>query len=384
MRTAPPDRKRRGTLFLLPLLLLAALSPTPASALGPQSLLDRVVARSSGYGGGVARAAQGPAGRVLWEGASGEAVRGGPAMPADANFEIASTSKAFTAALVLRLAEEGTLDLDAPISTYLPPSYTQGLLVIDGHDYGPELTLRQLLSHTAGLPDYWNDPPWIIPGVNAFLFDYIRDPDRFWTPEEILAYVPDLDPIFVPGTGWHYSDTGFLLAGMIAERVTGLSLQDLYAAYIYQPLGLHDTWLHWREPSPGTRTESHRYEGTYDMYLHRHNSADWAGGGLVSTTGDLERFLRGIADDALFANPATKDAMMAWVPTGTPDIEYGLGLFHVNLGAGMGWIWGHDGYGNSFAYYWPRHDVTFTGGLNQTENDWWPLVFLGAWAIDRP
>jgi D-alanyl-D-alanine carboxypeptidase len=303
-------------------------------------------------------------------------------MPTDANFEIASTSKAFTAAAVLLLTERGTLDLDAPISDYLPPDYTDGLLVIGGHDYGPELTLRQLLSHTAGLPDYWNDPPWVIPGVNAFLLAYILDPDRFWTPEEILAYVPGLDPIDVPGATWHYSDTGFLLAGLVVERVTGDPLHEVYDRLIFGPLGLDDTWLHWREPSPGTRTESHRYEGTWDMYPRRHNSADWAGGGLVSTTADLERFLRALWDGALFEDPATFGEMTAWTPTGVGGIDYGLGLFRVDLGAGLGWIWGHDGYGNSFMYHWPRHDVTFTGTLNQTGNDWWPLVFLAARLID--
>ena len=103
-------------------------------------------------------------------------------------------------------------------------------------------------------------------------------------------------------------------------------------------------------------------------------SADWAGGGLISTTRDLERFLRGLATGALFHQPGSLDLMRQAVPVGENDISYGLGLYRVKLADGQGELWGHDGHGNSFAYYWPGRDITFTGTLNQTENDWWPLV----------
>jgi len=303
-------------------------------------------------------------------------------MSRDANYEIASTSKAFTAATVLLLVEEGLVDLDQQIGQILPPQITTGLLVIQNHDYGPELTIRQLLAHTSGLPDYWYDPPYIIPGVNAFLFDYILQPSRFWEPEEVLAYVPGLTPIFVPGTGWHYSDSGYVLAGLIIEEVTGKDLHEVYREKIFDPLGLDDTWLHWREPQPGTLLESHRYEGSWDMYIKRHQSADWAGGGLVSSSGDLQAFIRALADDTLFSDPGTILEMTAWVGAGMPGIDYGLGLFRVDLGFGKGEIWGHDGYGNAWMYYWPEQDVTFVGTLNQTENDWWPLVMAAVFQID--
>ncbi len=358
-----------------------ATSETAPPRIDLQKELDQVVALNNGFGGGIFRVASGSQG-ILWEGASGETVYNGAAMPVDATFEIASVSKTFTAATVLLLVEEGRLALDQRIDELLPPAYTTGLIVISGHDYTPELTVRQLLAHTSGLPDYWNDPPYIIPGVNAFLYQYLLYPQHFWTPEEILAFVPGLYPAFVPGTGWHYSDTGYVLAGLIIEELTGQDLHDVYRDRIFTPLGLDDTWLHWREPPSSQLTESHRYEETWDMYLYRHNSADWAGGGLVSSTRDMEAFLRALADDAFFTDPQTSAEMMNWIDTGTPGISYGLGLFRVALGHGQGRIWGHDGYGNSWMYYWPDYDVTFTGGLNQTENDWWPLVKAAAFQID--
>jgi len=380
-----------GPLACLVPALLAALpgpqnpapSPPDTLHLHLQKLLDTQVADNGGRGGGVFRVGLGPVWEA-WNGTAGTLELGGAPMLPEAAFEIASTSKAMTAALLLLLQEEGRVDLDAPVARYLPPGTTTGLLVIGGHDYGPEITLRQCLAHTAGLPDYWNDPPYVLPGVNRFLFDYLLRPQRFWQPDEILPYVRDLDPIFVPGTGWHYSDSGFLLAGMVAEAVTGQSLRDALRMRIFQPLGMQHTWLRWRDPDPPGLVLSHRYEGRADMTLRRHNSADWAGGGLASTTRDLDRFLRGIATGALFQDPASRQQLMAWRATGQTDIEYGLGLFRVRIGFGLGWVWGHDGYGNSFAYYWPERDATFTGTLNQAENnDWWPLLVAAALELGR-
>ena len=339
-----------------------------------QQELDQVVARNNGRGGGVLQVRIGPIWEA-WSGASGEMEVGGAPMDSGAAFEIASTSKAMTAALLLVLQEEGLVDLDLPAATWLPPGTTTGLLVIGGHDYGPEITLRQCLSHTSGLPDYWEDGPYVLPGINAFLFDYLAAPQRLWAPEEILPYVRDLDPIGVPGGAWHYSDSGFLLAALVAEEVTGLPLQDALRTRIFEPLGMQDTWLRWRDPDPARPLLSHRYEALGDMTLLRHNSADWGGGGLASTCEDLHRFLRGIATGDLFQDPSSLEQMQAWRPTGEPAIEYGLGLFRVFVAPAYGHVWGHDGYGNSFAYYWPERDATLTGTLNQAlGNDWWPLL----------
>lgn len=360
----------------LPLLIPAQ---DPGSRL--QGVLDYLVQQNQGNGGGVARVGIGRD-QVLWQGTSGAVERNGAAIPADANFEIASTAKAFTAAALLLMVEDGLLDLDTPIGAFLPSAATRGLLVIQGHEYGPELTLRQMIQHTSGLPDYWKDPPYVVGSFNAFLLDYSLHPQRMWQPEEVLAYVPDLDPIFIPDSGWHYGDSGFVIAGLIMEHVDGRPLHEIYRHRIFLPLGMTETWLHWRETAPPGLVQSHRYEIGYDMYTKRQNSADWAAGGLVSTSRDMQIFLRQLATGGLFSDPQSLVEMTSWVDTGESGVAYGLGVFRVDLGFGMGEIWGHDGYGNSWMYYWPRHDITFTGTLNQTENDWWPLVFAAAWMVE--
>ncbi len=136
--------------------------PGASPAIDLQAVLDAIVGRNRGYGGGVFRL-HSPTRGLLFEGSSGYAVRQPPVpMQLYNTFEIASMTKTFTAVTVLLLMENGLLELDEPIGTYLPSEITSGLLVIGGHEYGPEITVRQLLNHTGGLPDYWYDPPYII------------------------------------------------------------------------------------------------------------------------------------------------------------------------------------------------------------------------------
>jgi D-alanyl-D-alanine carboxypeptidase len=344
-----------------------------------QRLLDAAVRRNGGFGGGVLRI-ESPSQGVLWEGASGRAARDlEAAMTAADTFEIASVTKTFTAVCVLSLVEEGVLDLDRPAAAFLPGGVTQGLLVVRARDYGPDITLRQLLNHTSGLPDYWDDK--LRRGrSNAFLTDFLADPSRDWEPLAILGYVRNMKPIGVPGQRYHYSDSGYLLLGLLIEAVTGKSLDRVFRERLFAPLGMADTYLSYHEPPEG-HDESHRYEEALDLHGQRRQSADWGGGGIVSSTRDLSRFLIALAQGKLFKNATTLDAMMGWRATGTPDVEYGLGLFRITLDAGQGKLWGHDGHGNAFMYYWPERRLAWVGTLNQTKNDWLDLVTRAMMAV---
>lgn len=328
-----------------------------------KDMLDRLVARNDGFGGGVVRVS-GPDGFLCEAAAGRQAGPGSSPMTADTPFEIASITKAVTAATVLRLVEDGKLRLDDPLKALLPAGLRQG--------FSETVTVRQLLSHTSGLPHYWEDGPKNREGNNVFLSAFLAEPGRFWQAEDILAAARTL-PAKRAGSRFHYSDTNYVLLGLIIEHTTGRPLHQVFREKIFAPLGMTSTWLSYREKRRGP-APSHRYEGTEDLHDVPRQSADWAGGGLVSTARDLERFLRGLASGKVFRHPETLDLMRKAVPTGEPDISYGLGIYRVKLEAGLGELWGHDGHGNSFAYYWPQRDITFTGTLNQTENDWWPLV----------
>lgn len=354
---------------MIQLLLTSAALALPA----PSPVLDALVASNGGYGGGILRVAEPSTGQVLVD-ASGDAWRNGPTMnPSDA-FEIASITKTFTAATVLLLAEDGTVDLDDPIGAHLPLVVGMGLLEIGGVDYGPDLTLRQLLQHTAGLPDYWYDPPYVLPGVNAFLLEFLVDPNRTWTPLELLDHAAQLDPVGMPGGGFHYSDTGYVMLGLMIEELEGQPLHDVYRSRITGPLQMHDTWLPYHEVQPAGQVLSHRYEGTADLHNVPRQSADWAGGGLVSTAADLEIFVAALATGGLFADPASWTEMTTAVPADEPDVYYGLGVYLVDLGPQGLWV-GHEGYGEAWMWWWPQQHLAITGTLNQTTSYWWPLAF---------
>ena len=350
-----------------------------ASALALQAALDAAVQKHGSYGGGVLRIAT--VAGVVWEGASGTLSHGGGPMTPDATFEIASVTKMLTAATALLLVEDGALSLDAPLAQSLPPGLTQGLSVVGGHDYGPEVTLRQALAHTSGLADFWTDPPLGPTGANAFLTAFEGDAAHTWKPEEVLAYVPKLTPFAKPGVAFHYSDTGYVLVGLAIERVTGAPLHAVFRKRLFGPLGMDDTYLSYHETSTSAAAEAHRYEATTDLHATPRQSADWASGGLVSSTRDLTRFLFALVSGEVFAKKGSLAVMQSFSPTAQPGVEYGLGLFRTSLDVVPGTIVGHDGHGNAFLYLWPERGLVFAGTLDQTDDDWYPLVQSAAAAL---
>lgn len=377
-------------LFALPPSQLSGCSTDPdetpppscESALDLQRELDGAVAKNAGYGGGIYQI-DGPCG-VRFLGVSGQIAKGSStAMATSDTFEVASITKTFTATLILQLIEEGHFQLETPIGTLLPAELISRLLVLTGHDYSGEITVHQLLNHTSGLADFWTDPPFETPGVNAFLADFLADPSHFWPPEEVLSYVPNLYAYGRPGSGYHYSDTNYVLLGLLIEQITGQELHDVIRNRLLAPLGMSDTYLSYREAPTSSLIESHRYEDDWDMYGKTHQSADWASGGLVSSTRDLSRFMHALAEGEIFSSPSTLSAMRTAVPTGMTDVTYGLGIFRIVLDDG-GELWGHDGHGNAFMYYSEGDGHVHVGTLNQTGNDWWPMVFSGVTAVRHP
>ncbi len=371
-RTVAPQSRTPSRSFAAP---ETAMNRRDSSGAKFQWALDAAVARNRGFGGGILRI-ESATGELVWQGASGGLASNGPALrPTDA-FEIASVTKTFVAVAVLRLVEDERVQLDAPIGRYLPPDVTRGIVKLHGVDYGPSITVRQLLAHRAGLPDYWTDPPFVPgqDGTNAFLVDFLRDVNRLWTPGELVAYLPRLTPIARPGLRYHYTDSAYVILGLLIEHAVGVPLHEHIRTALIEPLKLTETWWAYREPPVSGTREAHRYEGAIDLQGQRRQSADWGGGGLVSTTRDLGSFARSLLSGRVFKRPETLATMQSWQSTGEPAIEYGLGLFRVALDRNAGEMWGHDGHGNAFMFYWPKGRLWWIGTLDQTENSWWDMV----------
>jgi CubicO group peptidase (beta-lactamase class C family) len=331
-----------------------------------QALLDNLVDCEPGVRSGLLLV-DGPA--FHWKGASGVAFAdsGLPILPDD-QFNIDSITKMMTAAITMMLVEDGTLALEDRISAHIPGPLVKELHVYKGRSYGEEITVRQVLNHTSGIADDWACP--------GFVDLIAADPGKRWSPEETVEYVKrNCEPCFEPGNGFHYSDTAYNLLGLVLERVTGRPLHELYREMLLDPLGMDHTYRPAYEPArpsiPG-RPPAERYLDDMECGLWVSvMTADWAGGGLVSTIEDLNAFLRSFVRGDIFRDPLTKDTMLTWVRSG-PRNNYGLGVSRVLFSkfddpgvAALKEVWGHTGSSHNFMYYWPQEDVTIIGTLNQ-------------------
>jgi CubicO group peptidase (beta-lactamase class C family) len=331
-----------------------------------QSLLDDLVNGQENVRNGVLLV-EGPG--FKWKGASGLAFpEQGLAMLPDDQFNIDSIAKMMTATIVMKLVEVGELGLDDPIGQYLSGTLMDGLHVSEGRNYGESITVRHLLNHTSGIADNWNHP--------AFLDLIIADTQRRWTPEETVEYIKkNCPPRFPPGGGFQYSDPGYNLLGLIIEQITGRALHEIYRALLLDPLGMEHTYRPSHEearPSQPGRGPSRRYlEDIECSLLPAVMTADWAGGGLLSTAEDLNRFLQAFVRNEIFQHPTTKGEMFKWVESG-PFHNYGFGISRILFDRsgnpeyiGLGEVWGHAGSSDNFMYYWPRQDTILIGTLNQ-------------------
>lgn len=219
-------------------------------------------------------------------------------------FEIGSISKQFVAAAALLLVEEGRLGLDDPIHHHLPDLPSEWLGV----------TVRQLMTHTSGIPDY----------------EEIRSYDvyRFrLTPEEVIRIAHSRPMDFPPGTGWYYSNTAFFLLSMVVERIEGRPLGQVLATRIFEPLGMAQTRLADPEAIIPHRAAGYWVDrnGALINRAPTETSSTLGAGGLLSSVHDLARWDAALYDDRLLSD-ASRTAM--WTPVVLPDgreISYGFG-----------------------------------------------------------
>lgn len=330
-----------------------------------QKEVDRVV-QHNGLVKNAVLAVHAPRHAFTWAGAAGLADPDmARLMRPDDQFRSASVGKMICATTVLLLVADGHISLDTPIATYLADAVLDNLFIVDGHAYTSDVTVRQLLNHTSGVANYFAHA--------AFQERLLGEPDALWSPQEVLAWVrTHAQAVFPPGDGWHYSDTGYLLLGLIIEATTGRALHNVYRARVFDPLGMDATYVVFREPprpASSGQSASHVFFGDIDYTSAQSLSADWSGGGLVTTAMDLQRFMQAFVEGRVFRQPQHQALMRAWTPTGEPGVSYGLGVRHFDLeqlmGPGFGELWGHTGSSRSFMLYWSPHAITLTGTLNQ-------------------
>lgn len=283
-------------------------------------------------------------------------------------FYTASIGKTFTSTAIAMLYERGYLKLNDEITKYLPKEVVSGLHLFEGKDYSTEITIEQLLQHTSGLPDYFGDETYDdLPNATALLF---AETDRMWTPVELLNISKkSMRPHFKPGASYRYSENGYVLLGLIVEQVSGLRLHDFFQQHIFTPLNMNNTYMHLRaKPRFATKKMSEVYVQNTNISTFKSLSLDWAGGGLVSTARDLNRFQMALHTFQL-VTAETLEKMQQWIPE-SKGLYYGFGLrkvssaerFSSNFNLNM---IGHTGSTSSFMFYCPDLDIYLSGTFNQ-------------------
>ena len=259
----------------------------------------------------------------------------GEAPPLDGEVRIGSNTKTFVAVVILQLVQEGKITLDEPIETYLP-----GLIHGEGID-GSKITVRQLLQHTSGLPEYTDT----VPGET----DIFQIRDNYYSTRDLLDVALSKPAAFEPGSQFSYTNTNYIVLTLLAEKVTHRPLAEQITQRITEPLGLAHTYY----PNPGEE----EIRGTHPHGYHRNTPTEnwqditrmdpsWAGGAgaMISTPSELGTFIQATLNGTLLTQDSINE-MKKTVDTsnlsGVPGSGYGLGIFSMPLSCGT--AWGHSG-----------------------------------------
>lgn len=355
-------------LLTLPLLMSCSVSHRPAPNPSLEAAFTDALERFQTQNGfpGITASYVLPIGKQYSAAAGWADMERGEAMTIESRMLAASIGKTFVAATMISLAREQAIDLDTLASNWLDRNSWFGRL--PNHQ---SMTLRQLLNHTSGLPNHVYAPAF----TSAVSGQWPASGNPF-TPDVLVSFVLDKEPLFSPGQGWVYTDTGYILIGLVIEAITGRTYYHEVNDRFLGPLGLTST-----TPS-NQRTLSNLAAGyvasdnpfdfppkTTDQngVMVWHPGLEWTGGGLISTSRDLAHW-----GDALFGGQALPDedlnTMLESVPIGedSPGTHYGLGIAIQQSGP-LSPVYGHGGwipgYSSSLRYY-PKNETTIAFQVN--------------------
>ncbi|NEQ47715.1 MAG: beta-lactamase family protein [Leptolyngbya sp. SIOISBB] len=292
-----------------------------------------------------------------WFGASGvsDLVNDVPLEAGD-RFEAGSITKTFVATTILQLTETGQLSLANTLTDWLAPEVTA--LIPNAGD----ITIEQILNHTSGITDYL-DVLTAQASSNPLLF--LQD----WEAEQLVGFVDGVEPFFAPGTDWQYSNTNYILAGLVIEAVTGNSYGQEIRDRILDPLDLDNTFVFGEEEIPGGYINSYwDFNGDGGLDDLSITNLSWTGsaGSIISNTEDLADFFDALLVDDALLQPETLDAMLDTIPVNSPNYDsYGLGIgtlespnrfWYAHRGQTLGF--------RSNLWYSPLEEITYVELLN--------------------
>ena len=291
----------------------------------------------------------------------------GENITSDRCFRTGSITKLFTATLILQLAEEGLFKTDELYFDLInedTQKFLSGLHLFNGDDYSSKIRLYHLLSHSSGLRDYFSE--------ERFLNFVMEHPLQFWTWNGVMEKYFEFDlhknPACIPGKGFHYADTNYLLLAVLIEQISGKPLHQVYREKIILPLGLVNTYLEYDEMPDEINPIVFPFYGINSLEKIN-TSFDWGGGGLISSMDDLDVFIRSLMKGNLFKKQETLELMLKTHylnPSPENDIlslNYGLGIQKKDF-RGFS-FYGHSSAYGSMLYYEPEKEISLILSLNQ-------------------
>ena len=277
-------------------------------------------------------------------------------------YHMASIGKVFTAVLVQMLVEKRLLSVKDPIHPFFSTTELDRLFIFQNIDYAQQVTIEHLLGHTSGIADYFEGSTT---SGKPFLDEVLANPQFHWTPQKLIDYSREHQTALgIPGQVFNYSDTGFILLGLIIENVTGKSFDKNLKDEIFRPLKMHDSYLMFYSEPENTPKKSIEKIWFNDVEVSGFESlsCDWSGGGIISTTADLLKFDQALRNGRL-VQKSTLETMDACNHKFRPGIYYGLGMMEIRfkefffLLGRLPKIKGHIGILSTHMFYDPSSDA---------------------------
>ncbi len=285
-----------------------------------------------------------------------------PSEAGEQPFHTASVGKLFTAVLVMMLAEKGVLSTEDLIERYFSHNELDRLFVYKGKNYSQYVTIEQLLGHTSGIADYFEGKT--VSG-NLFMDEVLSGPQHRFTPHELIKFTRDHQKaVGSPGQKYRYSDTGYILLGLIVEKVTGKPFDQNLKDELFAPLEMRDSYLmFYGEPLNQPRKPIEKiWFNDREVSGFESLSCDWSGGGIVSTTADLIRFNAALREGRLIPDDVLR-AMDVCTNRFMPGIYYGLGMMEIRfkeffiLMGKLPKVYGHIGILSTHLFYDPTTEA---------------------------
>ncbi|SES62392.1 CubicO group peptidase, beta-lactamase class C family [Oceanobacillus limi] len=282
-------------------------------------------------------------------------LKGAGNLRADQPYFIASVTKIYVTAVLLKLRSENRIHLQDNILQYLSDDILHELHVFKGKDYSREITIHHLMANTSGIPDYFS---------SEAVKDLTAGNDQSWGFERAITYAKQKKPKFAPGKRVQYSDTNYQLLGKIIEVITKKDIHTVFKEYVFEELKLEDTYLY--ENVNDDRPAPINYKDR-KIYLPNYMASIGPEGGIVSTAKDSMIFLKAFMNGHFFPKEYLNELYDWKLLFGPGLFFYGVGIANqpISIKELKNGLIGHWGQTGAFAFYHPKTDLYFTGTTNQ-------------------